>query len=93
MIAIEDNKPEAVEAMKSVARSAQDIEVTVVQTKYPMGGERQLIPALFQRAVPTGGLPLDLGIAVINVATAAAIAGAVLRNHSLTHREIGRAHV
>ena len=88
VIAIEDNKPEAVEAMKSVARSAQDIEVTVVQTKYPMGGERQLIPALFQRAVPTGGLPLDLGIAVINVATAAAIAGAVLRNHSLTHRVV-----
>lgn len=88
VIAIEDNKPEAVEAVKSAARDSLDIEVTVVQTKYPMGGERQLIPALFQRSVPTGGLPLDLGIAVINVATAAAIAGAVLRGHSLTHRVV-----
>ena len=53
-----------------------------------MGGERQLIPTVFRTAVPTGGFPLDVGIAVINVGTAAAIAAAVLRGHPMTHRVI-----
>ncbi len=91
VIAVEDNKPEAIEALRSVVdrlSSDANVSVVVVQTKYPMGGERQLIPTVFHKAVPTGGFPLDVGIAVINVGTAAAIAAAVLRGHPMTHRVI-----
>jgi len=86
VLAVESNKPTAVDALSTAADHCSDFEIRIVNTKYPMGGERQLIPAVFQREVPTGGLPLDLGIAVINVATTAAIAGAVLRDRALTHR-------
>ncbi len=85
VIAIEDNKPEAAESMQSAAAGTQ-IQVAVVKTKYPMGGERQVIPAVLKLQVPTGGLPLDIGVVVINVATAAALARAVLRSGPLTHR-------
>ncbi len=88
VLAIESNKPEAADAMWAASEDVPDFEVSIVNTKYPMGGERQLIPAVFQQEVPTGGLPLDLGIAVINVATSAAIAGAVLRSHAMTHRVV-----
>jgi electron transport complex protein RnfC len=88
VLAIESNKPEAADALRAAAENCSDFEVRVVNTKYPMGGERQLIPAVFQREVPTGGLPLDLGIAVINVARTAAIAGAVLRGQAMTHRVV-----
>ncbi len=87
LIAIEDNKPDAISAMRA-AVAGTGISVVVVHTKYPMGGERQLIPAVMNREVPTGGLPLDVGVVVVNVATAAAIARAVLRGKPLTHRLI-----
>ncbi len=86
VVAIEDNKPRAVEAVRAAAANLPDVEVVVCQTKYPMGGERQLIPAVFGKEVPTGGLPLDTGVLVMNVATAAAVAAAVYRNRPLTHR-------
>ena len=85
IIAIEDNKPKAIEIM---ARSVGSTGVKIAQlhTKYPMGGEKQTILAALGRTVPTGGLPLDVGVVVINVGTAAAIARAVLRGKPLTHR-------
>ncbi|MBI1313312.1 electron transport complex subunit RsxC [bacterium] len=86
VLAVENNKPEAAAALLAASGQFAGFRITVVSTKYPMGGERQLIPAVFRREVPTSGLPLDLGIAVINVATAAAIAGAVLRGQAMTHR-------
>jgi len=82
---VEDNKPRAIDAMRKAAANT-GIEVTVVPTKYPQGGERQAIYAITGRAVPTGGLPLDVGVMVVNVATAAAIARAVVRGKALTHR-------
>lgn len=85
VIAIEDNKPKAIEALRSAAAST-GIEIVATETRYPMGGERQLIPAVLGKAVPTGGIPLDIGIVVINVATAAALACAVLRGGPKTHR-------
>ncbi|NKB72455.1 MAG: electron transport complex subunit RsxC [Candidatus Latescibacteria bacterium] len=85
VVAIEDNKPEAIAALRRAA-AGTGIDVAVVETKYPMGGERQLIPAVVGRLVPTGGLPLDVGVVVINVATA--VAGAVLRGRALTHRVV-----
>ncbi len=90
-IGIEDNKPKAIEAMSAaISRmgSASDIRVVPLQTKYPQGGERQLINAAIGQTVPTGGIPPMIGVVVINVATAAAIADAVLYNRPLTHRVV-----
>jgi electron transport complex protein RnfC len=85
ILAIEDNKPMALQAMCRAAEGS-GIEVVSVQTKYPQGGERQLVPAVLGKEVPTGGLPLDVGAVVMNVATATAVARAVLRGKPLTHR-------
>ncbi|HUU21848.1 MAG TPA: electron transport complex subunit RsxC [Phycisphaerae bacterium] len=87
VIAVEDNKLPAAEKLRDAA-AGSDVTVTVVKTKYPMGGERQVVPATLKREVPTGGLPLDVGVVVINVGTAAAVAGAVLRGRPLTHRVV-----
>ncbi|MFW6061880.1 MAG: electron transport complex subunit RsxC [Planctomycetota bacterium] len=87
IIAIEDNKPQAVETMR-IAAAGTGIKVAVVDTKYPMGGERQAVLAVLGREVPTAGLPLDVGVVVLNVGTASAIARAVLRGKPLTHRII-----
>jgi len=85
VITIESNKPEAIASLRRAAEGS-DIGVVAVRTKYPMGGERQVVPAVLDREVPTGGLPLDVGVVVVNVATAAAVARAVLRSKPLTHR-------
>jgi len=86
-IGIEDNKPRAIEAM-SAAVSGDDIKVVPVKTKYPQGGERQLINAILKRHVPTGGIPPMIGVVVLNVATAAAIAETVVGDLPLTHRVV-----
>ena len=91
IIAIEDNKPQAIEAMQEAVRSASvndGIEVVRVKTKYPQGGERQLIKTILKKSVPTGGIPPMIGVVVLNVATAAAIAEAVVYNTPLTHRVV-----
>ncbi len=91
LIGIEDNKPHAVEILnEALARNeaTQDIRVVVVQTKYPQGGERQLIRSLLGRSVPTGGIPPMIGVCVMNVATSAALAEAVVLNRPLTHRVV-----
>lgn len=87
LIAIEDNKPLAVERMRAAA-AGTDVEVVVVPTKYPQGAEKQLVFASLGRVVPAGGLPLDVGVVVVNVETAAAIARAVLRGRPFTHRVV-----
>ena len=87
VVAIEDNKPRAIEVMRR-AVGGTGIEVVSVRTKYPQGGERQVVPAVLGREVPTGGLPLDVGVVVMNVATAAAVARAVLRGRPVTHRVV-----
>lgn len=84
-IVVEDNKPAAVEKLRAAVEGTS-IEVKAVHTKYPMGGEKSLIPAALGREVPTGGLPLDVGVVVMNVGTASALARAVLRGKPLTHR-------
>jgi len=86
-IVIEDNKPEAARVLKPIAEAA-GVRVSVVKTKYPMGGERQFIPAVLDREVPTGGLPLDVGVVVMNVGTTAAVARAVVRGRPVTHRVV-----
>jgi electron transport complex protein RnfC len=86
-IAVEDNKPEAIAALRKAVQGSP-IEVLSVQSRYPMGGEKQTVRAALGRTQPTGGLPLDVGVVVLNVASAAAIARAVLRGKPLTHRVV-----
>ncbi len=85
IVGIEDNKPEAVQSMQKAAEGT-GIQIAVLKTKYPQGSEKQLIYAILKRIVPLGGLPLDIGVAVSNVSTAAAIARAVVKGIPLTHR-------
>jgi len=90
-IGIEDNKPAAIEAMNRAlagSRGCENVELAVVKTKYPQGGERQLINAVLKRHVPTGGIPPMIGVLVLNVATTAAIADAVVNDRPLTHRVV-----
>jgi electron transport complex protein RnfC len=90
-VAIEDNKPKAIERMSAALERlglAAGIKVVPVRTKYPQGGERQLIRAVLNKTVPTGGIPPAIGVVVDNVATVAAIADAVINNRPLTHRVV-----
>jgi electron transport complex protein RnfC len=90
-IGIEDNKPQAIEVIGAALRNTGDngrIKVVPVKTKYPQGGERQLIKAILKKNVPTGGIPPMIGVVVLNVATTAAIAEAVVSNLPLTHRVV-----
>ncbi len=88
-VAIEDNKPQAIEAVRVALKNWPDtgyIHLVPVKTKYPQGSERQLIKAVLNRNVPTGGIPPMIGVIVLNVATCAAIAEAVILSLPLTHR-------
>jgi electron transport complex protein RnfC len=87
IVAIEDNKPRAIEAMEQAA-AGTGVDIAVVRTKYPQGGEKQTVQAALDREIPGGGLPLDVGVVVINVGTTASIARAVLRDKPLTHRVV-----
>ncbi len=91
LIGIEDNKPTAIEAMAEAIEGfsgGSNIKIVPVKTKYPQGGERQLIKAILKKNVPTGGIPPMIGVVVLNVATAAAIAEAVVNGAPLTHRVV-----
>ena len=86
--AVEDNKPAAIEAVRRALQGSDDIEMVVLKTKYPQGGERQLIESVLKKHVPTGGIPPMIGVLVLNVATCAAIADAVVNKRPLTHRVV-----
>ncbi|MFV0476409.1 MAG: electron transport complex subunit RsxC [Parahaliea sp.] len=85
LIGIEDNKPEAIAALRQAAEG-HAVEVVVFPTKYPSGGEKQLIEILTGQQVPSGRLPIDHGILCQNVGTTVAIADAVLRGRPLICR-------
>ena len=86
VIAIEDNKPEAIAAVSKAAEGREGVEVMPLKTKYPQGGEKQLIDAVTGRQVPRGKLPADAGALVFNVSTAAAIADAITLGKPLVER-------
>ncbi|ACL70184.1 electron transport complex subunit RsxC [Halothermothrix orenii] len=88
LIGIEDNKPDAIQAMKKVVENEPGIEVKVLETKYPQGGEKMLIKALLDREVPVGGLPLDVGVIVNNVSTAVAVTDAIKKGMPLIERPV-----
>lgn len=84
-LGVEANKPDAVAAMTAEA-VACNVRVESLPVMYPQGAEKQLIYALTGRKVPTGGLPMDVGVVVQNVATCAAVADAVLEGKPLYER-------
>ncbi|MCT4618566.1 MAG: electron transport complex subunit RsxC [Marinisporobacter sp.] len=85
-IGIEDNKPDAIESMKNAAKEYKEIEVVGLRTKYPQGAEKQLIYACTKREVPSGGLPMEAGVIVNNVATSAAVGNAIKTGMPLIER-------
>jgi len=84
-VGIEDNKPEAVRVMKEAFKGTS-VEVVSLPTKYPQGAEKMLIKVLTNREVPSGGLPMDVGVVVQNVGTTVAICDAVVSGIPLVER-------
>jgi electron transport complex protein RnfC len=88
IIGIEDNKSDAVELFQEVLKNEKGITVEALEVHYPQGGEKQLIQALLNREVPSGGLPADVGAIVHNVGTTFAIYEAVQKNKPLIDRVV-----
>ena len=86
IICIEDNKPDAIETMTILASRSTGVSVQVLKTKYPQGGEKQLIEAVTKKQVPVGKLPIDVGAVVVNVGTCAAIYDAIVFGKPLISR-------
>jgi len=88
-VAIEDNKREAAKALAAAMESApDDAHIHLLKTLYPQGSEKQQIYSVTGRTVPMGGLPMDVGCVVENVATAYAVWDAVVNGRPLTARAI-----
>ncbi|WP_117233330.1 electron transport complex subunit RsxC [Vibrio maerlii] len=85
IIGIEDNKPKAIKALTEAAVN-KDIVIRVIPTKYPSGGEKQLIKVLTNKEVPNGGIPADIGLLVQNVGSLFAIKEAVIDGNPLIER-------
>lgn len=84
IIGVEDNKLEAIENMKKLP----NVKVESLTAKYPQGAEKMLIKKVLNREVPTGGLPLDVGVVVSNVSTIFAIYQAIFEGLPLVQRVI-----
>jgi len=88
IIGIENNKRDAVTYLSSLATREKGITVNALRVKYPQGGEKQLINALLKREVPSGGLPLDVGVVAFNVGSIFAAYEAVQKNKPLFERVV-----
>jgi electron transport complex protein RnfC len=89
VIAIEDNKPEAAEAVAAAIAAhskGTGVSVQMLKTKYPQGGEKMLISAITGKEVPSGGLPMDVGCVVQNVGSLVALAEACESGKPLIER-------
>ncbi len=87
-VAVEENKPEAIKALKDATESTDKISVIPLKTKYPQGSEKQIISAVTGREVPSGGLPSDVGVVVDNIDTCISIGKACKERKPLTERVI-----
>ena len=87
IIAIEDNKPEAISAFL-LNPLPDDVIVRVIPTKYPSGSARQLIEILTGRQVPSGGRSLSMGVVMVNVGTTYAIRQAIIEDEPLVRRVV-----
>jgi electron transport complex protein RnfC len=91
-IGIEDNKPDAIAAMQITLDKLKtrdiNVQIRILETKYPQGAEKQLIQVITKREVPSGGLPMDVGLMVQNVGTAASIYEAARFGRPLINRVV-----
>lgn len=87
IIGIEENKPEAIASMRKAVEGT-GIEIAPLKTKYPQGGEKQLIKAVLDRQVPSGKLPSAVGVVVQNTGTAAAIYDGIVNGIPLIEKVV-----
>ena len=87
-IGIENNKKEVINHLSALASDYPEIQVVALKTKYPQGGEKQLVEALTGRRIKSGALPVSVGAVVQNVGTAFAVYEAVLKNKPLIERVV-----
>jgi len=90
ILGIENNKPDAIEVLRAEAskEGLSEVEIVSLKTKYPQGGEKMLIKAILGREVPSGGLPMEVGVVVHNVGTTVAIADALELGKPLIERVV-----
>jgi len=88
VIVVEDNKLDAIELLQAKTADIANIEVLSVKTKYPQGAEKMLIKRALGRSVPSGGLPLDVGVVVSNVSTVKAVSDAIQKGMPLIERVV-----
>ena len=88
VVGIEANKPDAISHLTELSNDFQGITIQPLKVKYPQGGEKQLIKACTGREVPSGGLPVDVGVVVQNVGTSFAVYEAVQKNKPLVERVV-----
>ncbi len=86
IIVVEDNKMQAYQKLKEKVSTIPNIEIKLVKTKYPQGAEKQLIKKVLNKEVPSGGLPMDVGVVLHNVATFVAIYNAIVKGIPLIER-------
>ncbi|HBL75261.1 MAG: electron transporter RnfC [Bacteroidetes bacterium GWF2_42_66] len=87
-IGIENNKPDAISLLQEITKNDPQISVVPLKVKYPQGGEKQLIKGVTGREVPSGALPIAVGVVVSNVGTAFAVYEAVQKNKPLFERVV-----
>ncbi|MEA3451806.1 MAG: RnfABCDGE type electron transport complex subunit C, partial [Bacteroidota bacterium] len=86
-IGIENNKKDAIEHLTQLTeKHNSNIEIVALKIKYPQGGEKQLIKAITKKEVPSGGLPIHVGVVVQNVGTTFAVYEAIQKNKPLFER-------
>ena len=88
VIGVEDNKMDAVDALRKVIKPEDNIKVVSFKTKYPQGDEKRIINAVTGRIVPSGALPMEVGCVVNNISTTKAIAEAILEGKPLYERVV-----
>jgi electron transport complex protein RnfC len=88
IVAIEDNKPQAIKIFNQESTKYDKISVMPLKTRYPQGGERRLIASVTGRKINSHMLPADAGVVVLNIATVNAIYEAVCKNMPLVHRVV-----
>lgn len=88
IIAIEDNKRDAEAVISELTCDDDSIEVSVMETKYPQGSEKHIIKAVLNREVPSGSLPIDVGVIVNNIDTCVAVANAIQTGLPVINRRV-----
>lgn len=90
IIAVEDNKPDAIKILKEIADSHEDnvVKVMTLKSKYPQGAEKMMVQSATGRIVPMGKLPADVGCVVANVGSVAFIARHVRTGRPIISRTL-----